>query len=90
MATHFPYSCLENPMARGAWRAAVHEVAKNRTQLSMHLHTHAYTQRHTHRHFETFYDFHGGLFFKYLSTDKKWRYIQICILITRKFPGLVK
>ena len=26
-------SCLENPMDRGAWRAAVHGVAKNWTQL---------------------------------------------------------
>ena len=25
------YSCLENPMDRGAWQAAVHEVAKSRT-----------------------------------------------------------
>ena len=25
------YSCLENPMDRGAWWAAVHEVAKSRT-----------------------------------------------------------
>ena len=28
------YSCLENPMDRGAWRATVHGVAKYRTQLS--------------------------------------------------------
>ena len=28
------YSCLENPMDRGAWGAAVHGVAKSRTQLS--------------------------------------------------------
>ena len=28
------YSCLENPMDRGAWWAAVHGVAKNRTWLS--------------------------------------------------------
>ena len=28
------YSCLENPMDRGAWRAIVHRVAKSRTQLS--------------------------------------------------------
>ena len=28
------YSCLENPMDRGAWWAAVHGVAKRRTQLS--------------------------------------------------------
>ena len=25
------YSCLENPMDRGAWRATVHRVAKNQT-----------------------------------------------------------
>ena len=25
------YSCLENPMDRGAWRAIVHGVAKSRT-----------------------------------------------------------
>ena len=33
------YSCLENSMDRGAWRAAVHEVAKSRTRLSMHMRT---------------------------------------------------
>ena len=27
------YSCLENSMDRGAWRAAVHEVAKSQTPL---------------------------------------------------------
>ena len=27
------YSCLENPMVRGAWWATVHEVAKSQTQL---------------------------------------------------------
>ena len=34
-------SCLEDPMDRGAWQAAVHRVAQNRTrlkQLSMHAH----------------------------------------------------
>ena len=34
------YSCLENPMDRGAWRAAVHRVINSRTRLkrlSMHL-----------------------------------------------------
>ena len=25
------YSCLENPVVRGAWRAAVHRVAQSRT-----------------------------------------------------------
>ena len=28
------YSCLENPMNRGAWWATVHRVAKSQTQLS--------------------------------------------------------
>ena len=28
------YSCLENPMDRGAWWAIVHEVAKSQTQVS--------------------------------------------------------
>ena len=28
------YSCLENSMDRGAWRAIVHGVAKNQTRLS--------------------------------------------------------
>ena len=32
--TPLQYSCLENPMGGGAWRAAVHGVAKSRTRLS--------------------------------------------------------
>ena len=32
--TPFQYSCLENPMDRGAWKAAVHRVATSRTRLS--------------------------------------------------------
>ena len=27
------YSCLENPMDRGAWRVMVHRVTKSRTRL---------------------------------------------------------
>ena len=34
MATHSKYSCLENPMDRGAWRATVHGVTKGRIQLT--------------------------------------------------------
>ena len=34
------YSCLENPMDRGAWWARVHRVAKSGTQLKL-LSTHA-------------------------------------------------
>ena len=37
------YSCMENPMGGGAWKAAVHGVAEGRTRLSdftftFHLH----------------------------------------------------
>ena len=32
--TLLQYSCLENPMDRGAWWAAVHGVARSRTRLS--------------------------------------------------------
>ena len=34
------YSCLENPMDRGAWLATVHGVTKSWTGLSAHTHTH--------------------------------------------------
>ena len=30
------YSCLESPMDRAVWRAAVHRVTKSWAQLSMH------------------------------------------------------
>ena len=32
--TPLQYSCLENPRDGGAWWAAVHGIAKNRTRLS--------------------------------------------------------
>ena len=34
------YSCLKNPMDRGAWRATVHGVAKSRTPLRDFTHSH--------------------------------------------------
>ena len=34
MSIPLQYSCLENPMDGGAWKAAVHGVAEGRTQLS--------------------------------------------------------
>ena len=39
------YSCLENFMDRGAWRATVRGVTKSWTQLS-----NSYTHPHTHTH----------------------------------------
>ena len=32
--TPLQYSCLENPMDGGAWKAAIHGVAEGRTRLS--------------------------------------------------------
>ena len=37
------YSCLENPVDRGAWWAIVHGVPKSHTQLKR-LSTHAYIE----------------------------------------------
>ena len=37
------YSCLENPMGRGAWRATVHQVTDSWTRLQR-LSTHTHTQ----------------------------------------------
>ena len=31
------YSCLENPINRGAWQATGHGIVKSRTQLSTHI-----------------------------------------------------
>ena len=45
------FSCLENPMGRGAWWAAVHEIAKSRTWLSdfpFTFHFHALKEMATH------------------------------------------
>ena len=41
------YSCLENPMDRGAWHATVQGVAKSQTQLKQ-LNIHTCTHTHTH------------------------------------------
>ena len=43
----FQYSCLGNPMDRGAWQAMVHRVAKSHTRLK-HLSSHAQYVKITH------------------------------------------
>ena len=35
------YSCLGNPMVRGAWRAAVHRITKSQSERT-HTHTHTH------------------------------------------------
>ena len=37
------YSCLGNPMDRGAWQATIHGVTKSQTQLSAHTREHTNT-----------------------------------------------
>ena len=44
------YSCLENPMDRGAWWATVQGVTKTQTWLSSHVRMHTHTHTHTHKH----------------------------------------
>ena len=39
------YSCLRNPVDRGAWQGTVHGVAKSWTRLSTHTHTHTHTHK---------------------------------------------
>ena len=39
------YSCLENPMDRGALRATFHGVVKSQTELSVCVHTHIPSQQ---------------------------------------------
>ena len=39
----FQYSCLENPMDRGTWRATVHGVSKSQTRLNDWAHTHVWS-----------------------------------------------
>ena len=41
MAPPLQYSCLENPMDRGAWLAAVHGVAKSLSNFTFTFHFHA-------------------------------------------------
>ena len=47
--TPLQYSCLENPLDGGAWKAAVHGVARSRTQLSDSLSLSLFTFMHWRR-----------------------------------------
>ena len=41
MIIPFQYSCLENPMDRGAWQAAVYKIAESWTEVTSHARMHA-------------------------------------------------
>ena len=81
---HLQYSCLENPIDRGAWWATVHGFTKSQTRLkplSTHTHTtHTHTHTHTHKHsvyYKYFFLFRSqifadksvNLFFSFLPSD---------------------
>ena len=41
---HLLQCCLENPMHRGVWWAAVHGITKSQKPLNTHTHTHTHTR----------------------------------------------
>ena len=44
IVVHSKYSCLENPMDKGTWRATVHGVVKLDTTEQLTLHSQTYGQ----------------------------------------------
>ena len=66
------YSCLENPMDRGAWWAAVHGVPKSRTRLSDSISVFLVSQIYT----------------IYLSSSVKIRTDSSCYFEFEEFRGL--
>ena len=71
----FQYSCLENPMDRGAWWATVHGVAKSRTRLS------DFTSLHFNKHLHSL---SCKVLLKYLVPYKKLCYLsfpQYCVKV---------
>ena len=75
---HLPqYSCLENPIDRGAWRATGHRVTKSRTYLSNWL-TYAFKKSIFIDHL--LYDF---LIFTLKKFMKKWNIHIIYFLCTK-------
>ena len=41
----FQYSCLENPMGRGAWWATVYGITKSQSRLNISIHTITYNEK---------------------------------------------
>ena len=81
-STPLQYSCLENPMDRGAWWAAVHGVAKSRTQLKWLSSSSSSSCR------WYFYSNNGSIFIHIIFTDAVPRmclYNTSCILCVTQY-----
>ena len=70
------YSCLEDPMDRGAWWATVYGVAKSWTRLS-DTHTHTNTNTHTHIYRDVLKDY-----IPYLMNQSLTKTLGILVLIS--------
>ena len=71
------YSCLENPMDRGTWRATVQRVAKSQTWLSdYHTHTHRDENKQKSNMESSFLT--GDKMEKYLETNEIHFILQSC------------
>ena len=73
------YSCLENPMDRGAWRAMVYTVTKSWTRLK---------QLSTHKGIHSCWNFSGGSNVRADWEQLLWgRCLSKCSLVTSRSPG---
>ena len=71
------YSCQDNPVDRGAWRATVRGVTKSQTWLSNSTYMHAWICIHIHTY--TLGGLRAGTFFNSHFSDKKaeaWRHVE--------------
>ena len=75
------YSCLENPMDRGAWWAAVYGVPKSRTQLSEFTFT--FTLRNEMEF--TLWELYDGCYYMRLKAEQSPRGMQITVCLEQKF-----
>ena len=71
------YSCLENPMDRGAWWAAVYGVPKSRTQLSEFTFT--FTLRNEMEF--TLWELYDGCYYMRLKAEQSPRGMQITVCL---------
>ena len=69
----FQYSCLENPMDRGAWQAIQTPVTKSRTRLKQFSHKHASTSPRR----NSKGSLKGKLYLQILSIYENLKYLEI-------------